>query len=299
MNKKIIHRSLRILWAGLIGLSATLGLPRSASTTQAQTTTPLSCSSAYQINQTLPNGATWEMCWEPRSGYGYRLSQIMFTPPGGMRRLVLNQLHVAQLFVPYDDNGPRYHDISYGVNMATLSSAECPGGTLLGGSKLCLVRRARGYAYNNAASGQQAQGESFATFGYFSVGQYYYIFQYTFNDDGSLEPTIGASGSLQRFGGNTSTGWPVRGQVGVNHNHFVIWRMDFDVDGATNDIVEQMDFGGDGSDSRNMTITPLNTETKVQNNLNNLRFWCATRNSQWLKLAIPAFHCFAPKNLFF
>jgi primary-amine oxidase len=273
MNKQQIHRCMRMVWAGLIGLTASLSPALPPPLAQAQTTTPLNCSSAYQIVQTLSNSAKWEMCWEPRPGYGYRLSQVIFTPPGGVRRLVLDQLHVAQLFVPYDDNGPRYHDISYGVNMATLSSAECPGGSLLGNAKLCLMRRPRGYAFNDATSSQQAQGESFATFGYFSVGQYYYIFQYTFNDDGSLEPSIGASGSLQRFGGNTSTGWPVRGQVGVNHNHFVIWRMDFDLDGATNDIVEQVDFGGEGSDGRNMTITALNTETKVQNNLNNLRFW--------------------------
>jgi len=242
-------------------------------TALAQTTTPLNCSASYQIVQTFNNGATWEMCWEGRSGYGYRLNQVTFTPPGGTRRLILATMHVAQLFVPYDDGGPRYHDLSFGRTLTPLTSAECPGGTLLTNATLCLVRRPRGYAYDSVVDNAQAQGEGFVTYGYFSVGNYYYIIQYTFNDDGSIEPAVGASGSLQRYGGDTSTGWPVGTQVGINHNHVVIWRMDFDLDGPTNDRVEQVDFDGALSDARTMTVTPLTIETKAQTNAATLRFW--------------------------
>ena len=65
--------------------------------------------------------------------------------------------------------------------------------------------------------------------------------QNSFGDDGSIQPAVGASGSLQRFGGNTSTGWPVKNQVGISHNHRVIWRMDFDLNGAANNQAEQID----------------------------------------------------------
>ncbi len=275
MNKLFkMHRTPLRFWAVVMALAAvTNPLTRPAQPAQAQTTTPLNCSAAYQIVQTLGNGAKWEMCWEARAGYGYKLNQVTFTPANGTRRLILNTTHVAQLFVPYDDNGPRYHDISYGVNMATLTAAECPGGTLLTNSTLCLVRRPTGYAFNDIAGATQVQGESFAVFGYYSVGNYYYIFQYTFGDDGAIQPAVGASGSLQRFAGTTSTGWPVKNQIGVNHNHRVIWRMDFDLNGNAYNVAEQIDFGGNSTDTRNMTVTPLNTETKSQNDLEGLRFW--------------------------
>lgn len=96
-------------------LSACLTLMAFGShTAQAATTETLSCSSNYQIIQTFANQGKWEMCWEPKAGYGYRLSQVIFTPPNGVRRKIMGTMHVAQLFVPYDDNGARYHDISYG-----------------------------------------------------------------------------------------------------------------------------------------------------------------------------------------
>jgi subtilisin-like proprotein convertase family protein len=259
---------------GILALLSTLAL-LPAQSARAVTTEALSCTPQYQIVQTFSNLAKWEMCWEPRAGYGYRLSQVIFTPPNGIRRKVLDSTHVAQLFVPYDDNGARFHDIGYGVNLFVLTAAECPGGSLLTNSTVCLVHRPAGYVFKNVSAGASAQSDSFAVFGYFAIGQYNYIFQYTFFDDGSIEPAIGASGSLQRFAGTSSTGWPIGQpiQFGVNHNHFVIWRMDFDLDGSANNRVERINFAGAGSDQRNMTVTPLITETRETNNLTNATFW--------------------------
>ena len=49
--------------------------------------------------------------------------------------MVLNHAAIAQIHVPYDDNGARYHDISdYGIggnNMVTLSDNQRPS-TLIG-----------------------------------------------------------------------------------------------------------------------------------------------------------------------
>ncbi|WP_217426514.1 putative Ig domain-containing protein [Candidatus Methylobacter favarea] len=267
--------NIRVL--GIVALLSTFSLLPSQ-TVRAVTTEALSCTPEYQIVQTFSNQAKWEMCWEPRAGYGYRLNQVIFTPPNGIRRKILHSLHVAQLFVPYDDNGARYHDISYGTNLAVLSAAECPAGSLLTNSTLCLVHRPAGYLFKNVSAGVSAQGDSFAVFGYYGVGQYYYVFQYTFFDDGSIEPGVIASGALQRYNANsTSTTWPVAGQRAVNHNHNVIWRMDFDLNGSANNSVERINFADPSlpasSDQRNMTIIPLTTETKETNNLTNATFW--------------------------
>ena len=262
---------------GILALLSTLALLPMQSA-HAVTTEALSCTPQYQIVQTFSNLAKWEMCWEPRAGYGYRLTQVIFTPPNGIRRKVFQSTHVAQLFVPYDENGARYHDIGYGANLAVLAADECPGGSLLTNSTLCLVQRPAGYLSKNATTGASIQGDSFAVFGYYGLGQYYYTFQYTFFDDGSIEPAVLASGALQRYTSLAANGWRIPAAAfpdvyGVNHNHLVIWRMDFDLDGSANNQVERINFTGAGSDQRNMTVTPLTTETKETNNVTNAAFW--------------------------
>ena len=223
---------------GILAVLSTLALLPMQSA-HAVTTEALSCTPQYQIVQTFSNLAKWEMCWEPRAGYGYRLTQVIFTPPNGIRRKVFQSTHVAQLFVPYDENGARYHDIGYGANLAVLAADECPGGSLLTNSTLCLVQRPAGYLSKNATTGASIQGDSFAVFGYYGLGQYYYTFQYTFFDDGSIEPAVLASGALQRYTSLAANGWRIPAAAfpdvyGVNHNHLVIWRMDFDLDGSAN-----------------------------------------------------------------
>ena len=268
---------------GILAVLSTLALLPMQSA-HAVTTEALSCTPQYQIVQTFSNLAKWEMCWEPRAGYGYHLTQVIFTPPNGIRRKVLQDTHVAQLFVPYDENGARYHDIGYGANLAVLAAAECPGGSLLTNSTLCLVQRPAGYLSKNATTGASIQGDSFAVFGYFGLGQYYYIFQYTFFDDGSIEPAVLASGALQRYTSLAAKGWRIPAATvpniyGVNHNHLVIWRLDFDLDGAANNQVERIDFTGAGSDQRNMVVTPLTTETKETNDPTNAPKISLTRAS--------------------
>jgi primary-amine oxidase len=103
--------------------------------------------------------------------------------------------------------------------------------------------------------------------GYFNVANYYYVIRFAFYDDGTIEPSLGASGSLQRYIRNASTGWPVRGLIAANHNHWVIWRADFDLDGAAGDVVKQFDGVG------GLRTTTLLTETKVQHDLSQARFW--------------------------
>jgi len=265
---------------GILALLSTLALLPMQSA-RAVTTEALKCTPEYKIDKKFSNQARWEMCWEPRAGYGYRLTQVIFTPPNGTRRKVLDSTHVAQLFVPYDDNGARYHDIGYGTNLAALTAAECPGGSLLTNSTLCLVQRPAGYLFKNATvDGASLQGDSFAVFGYYALGQYYYIFQYTFFDDGSIEPAVGASGALQRYTPSEPQGWRIPAAAapdiyGVNHNHFVIWRMDFDLDGSANNRVERIKLAPAvaGSDQRDMTVTPLTTEIMETNDLANATFW--------------------------
>ncbi len=248
----------------------------------AQTTETLGCSTEYQIVQTFANSAKWEMCWEPRAGYGYRITQVIYTPPHGIRRKVLGSMHLAQLFVPYDENGARYHDIGFGKNLELLTPAECPEGNLQTNHTLCLVHRPTGYFYKNVSIGESSQGDSFAVFGYIAFSSYKYILQYTFFDDGTIEPSVGATGSLARFAGTARTGWPIGKpiQMAVSHNHLLIWRMDFDLDGNSNNRVERVSFTNTGGDGRSMSVTPLTVEAKEVNSLANATFWRVVNTAQ-------------------
>jgi primary-amine oxidase len=198
------------------------------------------CSSGFQIDHVMDNGARWQMCWERRSNEGVVLHDVTYTPIGGPSVEVLGRASLAEIHVPYDDNGARFHDLSdfgLGNNLDELVAAECPDGTLLSdGSEdiVCQTEAATGYAakyYDRAV-----QGTSLNLFSASCIGAYCYVVAWNFDDDGTVRPEVGATGRLQRLGGPAQAGWPVGGgRRAVAHMHNFYWRLDFDVDGTTND----------------------------------------------------------------
>jgi Cu2+-containing amine oxidase len=65
---------------------------------------------------------------------------------------------------------------------------------------------------------------------------------WNFDDDGTIRPEVGATGSLQLYGGTPQTTWPMGGgRRAVAHMHNFYWRLDFDVDGQANDRVEELE----------------------------------------------------------
>ncbi len=209
------------------------------------------CSDAYSIDVTLPNQARWDMCWEHRAREGIVLHKIHYTPRNGVRRMILNQAALAQIHVPYDDNGARYHDISdYGLGagyMASLTAADCPGGELLwlnAKAVLCKTKEARGSAYEYGSD--HLQGDAFSLFSVSKIGAYNYIPVWRFMDDGAIEPGVGATGALQRYGSAAleQQGWLVsENQVGIAHLHNFFWKLDFDLGASSrDDYVEELNF---------------------------------------------------------
>ncbi|HPY41237.1 MAG TPA: hypothetical protein PLM98_12020, partial [Thiolinea sp.] len=153
------------------------------------------CSDAYYIDATLANGARWDMCWEQRNREGIVLHKIHYTPKSGERRMILNSANLAQIHVPYDDNGARYHDISdYGLGgsyMVGLNQTDCPAGDLLNfGDKSVICKRIsssdQGFHYQT----DHLQAEALSLFSVSRVGAYHYIPLWRFYEDGSIEPAI-------------------------------------------------------------------------------------------------------------
>lgn len=249
------------------------------------------CSAAYLIDETLPTGARWEMCWEQRALEGIVLYDITFTPPGGARRLVLAQAHVAQIHVPYDDNGARFHDVTdYGLGgefLLDLSPAECLGGSLLKyGAKDALCKQVRDRGYAQKYFSRNLQGYELNLFSVSVSGDYNYIPQWAFYDDGTIAPTMGAAGQLQRYGSDPQYGWrTASNRVPISHIHNYYYRLDFDIDGMANDLTEEIEFlPADSNRRRTISVTALTTEAGRSHSPDKMRSWrirdTVTKNSE-------------------
>lgn len=238
-------------------------LPRPAGAARATT-----CSAEFQIDETLPSGARWQMCWELRALEGVVLREVFYTPPGGTAVKVLGAMHLAQIHVPYDDNAVRLHlesDSGLGNSLVDLEPADCPGPdsdlhTIGGTGVLCQRLAAIGYAYKSY--GEQQQASSLRLFSVSGFGTDNYVVAWNFDEDGTIRPEVGATGKLQRYGGGRATGWNVgHGEYAVAHVHNYFWRIDFDLGGAADDEVQEMAaaISGDRQSFTN-TRAPFTTE---------------------------------------
>ncbi len=237
------------------------------------------CSDTYYIDVTLANGARWDMCWEHRNREGIVLHHIHYTPSGDQRRMVLRQASIAQIHVPYDDNGARYHDVSdYGLGggyMHNIAQADCPQGTLIGTSGtnyICRQVLPQGYSYKYGD--ESAQSEALSLFSVSHVGAYNYMPQWKFFDNGTIEPWMGATGSLQRFGSNPSHGWQIDAtRIGISHAHNFFWKLDFDLNGSSDDdYVEEINIDA-GTTTRTRTMTRFYQEAKRSVDPSRQRSW--------------------------
>lgn len=245
------------------------------------------CADNYSIDQTLESGARWDMCWTHDNNHGIRYHHIYYTPKNGTRRMVLMDASIAQIHVPYDDNGSRYHDVSdYGLGggyLRSMSSAECLNGTLRQyGAKnaVCTQVKKMGAAYRVGEN--VAEANALKVFSVSKVGAYVYIPQWLFYDDGRIEPSILATGSLQRFNNNAAAqGWLVsEGKIGLSHMHNYFWRLDFDLNGtATNDVAKEINYTASaGKLSR--ALTTFSGETARSVSPSSRRSWLISDGSQ-------------------
>ena len=238
------------------------------------------CSDQYYIEATLPNESKWDLCWEHRQREGIVFHHVFYTPKNGSRSQVLYNAAIAQIHVPYDDNGARYHDVTdYGIgsgNMQTLTSSECPNGTLkkFNGKNVVCQQIEKGHIAHHADSGKK-HGNALSLFSISKIGAYHYIPQWRFFDDGTIQPSMGATGALQRFAtGVTNVGWQVNSnRTGIAHLHNFFWRLDFDLGSSgTDDFVEEFNFPL-SSGKRVRSVTKFTTEKAREVNPTTLRSW--------------------------
>ncbi|MGW3289925.1 copper amine oxidase [Streptomyces sp. NPDC001002] len=250
-----------------LAAGATTGAGPAVAQPKAAPAAAADCSAAYKIEQKLSTGTTWRMCYRYDSKAGLILDNVSYQPKGETKPIkVLNSARLAQIDVPYDDGSVEYDDLTgfgFAQGLVNLAPGECPGGTIKtvkvpdawdpqhpDVKGLCTTTRSRGHAYrmqgNSANQVYQAQGKDLLVYTVNQVGWYEYMTEWRFQDDGTINMNVGATGSLsyEDYDAGDGRGWPIgKGAkaYATSHSHNVFWRLDFGLDGSSKGKVEQYD----------------------------------------------------------
>lgn len=286
MNHKTVLTRTKSMLLGLLAVGAALFIATflfSGLFLASETAEGAECGGNYFINQSLPSGGSWEICWASSDQEGIILYDIHYVTPNGTRRKVLKTANLAQIFVPYDDNSQRYHYVSDqglgGTNLLALTGADCPNGTLLGenGKNLiCQQIIQRGFLYKYGTSAQKT-GYQLELFSVSRIGSQNFVVMWKFYDDGTIEPTIGHSGELEAYTNDPLHGWALddAGTYGTGFTNNYYWRLDFDIaDNGANDMVEEIEIVPASNRTRKeMSTSILLSETGRSVNADLKRSW--------------------------
>jgi len=244
----------------------------------------LSCPTENQINVQFDNGAAWQMCWDSRIRENIVLSEVHYQPVNTEPYSVFNSLRLSQLHVTYDDSNVTYNDVTqFGLGagyISTLTEADCPGGTLanIGGrAGMCTLLSTGDDTYTTANETRKSQ--SLSVFSVSQVGAYAYLITWKFFADGSVEPSVGAAGALQRSSddeaspfGRKLEGVPEKSWLSHTHNYY--WQLDFDLGTeATDDIVSELNFITDTDGRRSRQRQTFTIEAARAIEPANMRAW--------------------------
>jgi primary-amine oxidase len=227
----------------------------------------------FTVNGSQVNWDRWKFRIRMDPRLGIVVSTVSFND-GGRDRSIMYEGHLADIFVPYMDPTPgwyfrTYMDAGeYGAGKLASSlvpGSDCPAGSYFFNDWMadergapqprsriaCLFERNDGviawrhwdFITNQTESrpGRELVLRWIAT-----VGNYDYIFDWTFQQDGTIRVAVGATGidetkgEVSRHHSGSSGADDAYGNfiadnlVGVNHDHFFCFKLDVDVDGTRN-----------------------------------------------------------------
>lgn len=244
--------------SALAGLAVAMGALAASGVAHAQCTEGSTFVESNVVSFSV--GTSWNYSIYRSQCEGLVLKGLAYQAKGDSSRIVANSISIAQVHVPYLAGTPRYFDVTLdtaglGEKAEALSPAECSGGTLLDGNRICRKTEQNGYAWKYKASFRRR--ETLEIFMASQLGQYTYITKYELHDDGTIEVNVGLTGKLQEF--RTGTAWlpygermdsnPANPAVGLHHWHNIYYRIDMDVDGSSNDQVKKIEYATFNTDS--------------------------------------------------
>jgi len=240
--------------------------------------------------------------WQLRLGFNYReglvLHQVGYADAGRLRK-VAHRLSFAEMFVPYRDATPDHYrrtafDIGeWGLGFMTTSLAlgcDCLGeiaylDAVVHDSRgeprtipnaICIHEEDSGILWKHVderAGATSRRARRLVVSFHVTVANYEYLVYWRFYQDGNIECEVRATGILvtSHFGDGAPprTGTLVdHGTYAPFHQHFIVARLDLDVDGADNTVyVSDSQTGGISEDDPYglglvVKSTPLHTEAE-------------------------------------
>jgi primary-amine oxidase len=203
----------------------------------------------------------WTFRWAVRRREGLVLTDVFFKG-----RQVLKYAGLAEIFVPYNQGQPRPEDFREGMGntlVELIPGKDCPPGTSCqwfdaqgrqqGKCVVMMHEESTGLVYFGKAG--RAYGKMLVLWCMSRLGGYSYITAWRFRDDGCIMPQAGLTGELEhtQLGKNSSS---LGSLVGLNnkgekvfapsHVHNFYYCLDFDIDGAEDNVVEEFNYHQDG-----------------------------------------------------
>ncbi|MBV8476635.1 MAG: primary-amine oxidase [Acidobacteria bacterium] len=215
--------------------------------------------------------------WHFRVRMDPRLGIVVSTvdfDDGSRRRSIMYEGHLSEIFVPYMDPAPGWYFRSYmdageygagKLASGLIPGSDCPANSYFFNDWIvdergvpqqrnriaCLFERSDGEIawrhwelITNQTESRAARELVLRWIA--TVGNYDYIFDWSFQQDGTIRVAVGSTGidevkgvasknSLSRHGTDGDYGTFIANNlIGVNHDHFFCFKLDLDVDGPNN-----------------------------------------------------------------
>jgi primary-amine oxidase len=281
----------------------------------------------FQIEDGEVHWQKWRFRYALHPREGVVLYQVGYED-GGKVRPVMYRGALSEMVVPYGDptagwffrNSFDVGELGLGVTASPLRvGVDCPSNcsvfdaVVADGSgeprtipgAVALYERDGGMLWKHADNTRRSRE---LVLSYFSQpGNYEYGFDWVFHQDGTLEMRVQLTGIMAAKGVATGAHDPYSHLVAPNvaaphHQHFFNFRLDMDVDGTANRVMEmnsvampagpQNPYGGGFT----MTETPLRTEREAQRSLNlaSSRKWLVESTTATNSLGHPTAYLLLP-----
>jgi primary-amine oxidase len=302
---------------------------------------PLRISQPEGVGFTLDGTQLSWQEWRMRIGFNHReglvLHQVAFRD-GGRYRSVAHRLSFAEMVVPYRDASPDHYrrtafDIGeWGLGFMTTSLAlgcDCLGEiTYLDATvhdtrgepvtipnAICVHEEDSGVLWKHVderAGAEVRRARRLVVSFHVTVANYEYLVYWRFYQDGSIECEVRATGVMVTSaaaapGSRPANGTPVdQGIYAPFHQHFIVARLDLDVDGTGNTVyaTESVPARPDGADPHALGLTikstPLRTEAEGKQDYDwaTQRGWKVVNDNAVNALGIPAGYKLVPSASF-
>lgn len=164
-----------------------------------------------------PIETAWCVRWEEYGHKGLQIVEAWFKRTAGEQWMqVLGYSGPVEIFVPYHSGKLRLYDLQFGYLKEARAVDAGPFGTLLGQGTPVVIKEVRDRGLAWKSDYEVRRGEELLLWATYEAGNYEYIMQYGFRDDGTVTFRVGATGY-----NNTD---PLRTFEG--HMHTVLWRID-------------------------------------------------------------------------